>query len=136
MFERPDSINSPLRVLTSIFNAMRYRSRWRLYHDFSRYVAGSGIELWTVEVAFGERAFCVTTPDNPHHLQLRVSARSLLWLKENALNLLVQRLPADWRYVAFCDADVQFARPDWGDEIVHALQVWPVVQAWSEAFDL
>src|SRR4051812_39160506 len=126
MFERPDHVHEPLYVVTSVFNAIRYRSRWRLYQDFERMVENSGAILFTCEVAFGDRDFAVTQPDNPQHLQLRTATE--LWHKEKSLNLLVERLPSDWAYVSFVDADVVFARGDWANETIHALQHYDVVQ--------
>lgn len=134
LFRRPDKVSSPLYIVTVVFNAARWRTRWKLYQDFAKRVAESHAILYTVEVAFGERAFVVTEPDNPHHVQLRTSSE--LWLKENALNIGISRLPYDWRYVAWIDADVNFVRDDWADETLHALQHYDVVQVFSEAADL
>lgn len=133
-FSRPDQVPDPLYVVTMVSNPDRYRTRWKLYQDFAGMVECAGVRLITVEVAFGDREFTVTQPDNPDHVQLRT--RSVLWHKENALNLGFQRLPADWRYAAWVDADVRPARADWFNETVHMLQKHPVVQMWSEAVDL
>lgn len=134
MFRRPDSVDAPLYVVTTVFNPVRYRSRWKLYDDFAKRVAEAGAILYTAEIAYGERAFVLTEPGNPRHLQLRTGSE--VWLKENALNLMIQRLPLDWKYVAWIDADVAFMRDDWGNETLHQLQHHPVVQMWSEALDL
>ncbi len=133
-FSRPDRLDHPLHVVTVIFNSPRYRSRWKLFEDFQAQVEHSGSILTVLEVAFGDRAFVVTQPDNPRHIQLRTWHE--LWLKENAINLAVQRLPRDWKKVAWVDADVLFARSDWADETKHALEHWPVVQMWSQLHDL
>jgi hypothetical protein len=45
-----------------------------------------------VELAFGNRPFEVTDPDNPRHVQVRSGHE--LWHKENLVNLGVARLPA------------------------------------------
>jgi len=139
-FQRPDKIRTPLQVVTTVFNSARFRSRWKLMQDFMHMCENVGAELTIAEVAFGKREFALN-PDNAEHaamavryLQLRTSHE--LWLKENAINLAVQRLPADWEYVAWVDGDVTFARPDWADETVHALQHYPVVQMWTEAQDM
>lgn len=134
LFRRPDRLEGPLHVLTSVFDPQRYRSRWKLYKDFAKRVAEAGAVLYTVEVAFGRRAFAVTEAGNPHHIQLRTS--SMLWHKETALNLAARHVPDDGNPIALIDADVRFARDDWADETLHALQAHPVVQMWSEAFDL
>src|SRR4051812_49367686 len=98
-FRRPDQVSAPLYVVTPIFNPVRYRSRWKLYEDFARRVEQAGAILYTVEVAFGERAFAVTEAGHPRHIQLRTDHE--LWLKENIINVGVARLPHDWKYVAW-----------------------------------
>lgn len=134
MFERPDQIDHPLYVLTMVSNTYRWRTRWKLYEDFARMCHNAGGILYTCEVAYGDRAFAITQPDNPHHLQLRTTED--LWHKENALNLLLQRLPLDWQSVAWIDSDVKFLREDIFNETLHLLERYHVVQMWSEAYDL
>jgi hypothetical protein len=124
----------PLYVVAVVFNPARYRTRYRLFQEFRTYVEQSGARLFTVEVAFGDRGFLCTEKGHPLQLQLRT--HNELWLKENALNLGVQRLPDDWQYVAFVDADVTFARPDWVRETVEQLQHNKVVQMFSKSLDL
>jgi hypothetical protein len=130
---KPDRIDSPLYIVTAIVNPCRYRSRWALYHDFARHVASIGARLITVEVAYGRRGFAVTD-GGPGQVQLRT--RHELWHKENALNLGFSRLPSDWKYAAWVDADVTFLRPDIVEATVHALQHYDIVQMWSRGLDL
>jgi hypothetical protein len=52
------------------------------------------------------------------------------------VNLGISRLPKDWQYVAWVDADITFARPDWVAETIHKLQHHHVVQMFSVAQDL
>jgi len=134
-FQRPDRLPYPLYVVCPIFNAWRWRSRWRLYQDFEKRVADAGAILYTVEAAFGDRRFVVTEAGNPRHIQLRLNDHQDLWLKENLINIGVSRLPADWWAVAWIDGDVTFRRDDWANETLHALQHWPIVQMFSQAVD-
>src|ERR1044072_3781466 len=134
LFSRPDRLHDPLYVVTPVFNSPRFRTRWKIYEDFALRVERAGAILYTVELAFGNRDFAITTPDNPRHIQLRTSHE--IWLKENAINIGVSSLPWDWKYVAWIDADVSFVRNDWADETRHMLQHYKVVQMWTEAHDL
>lgn len=134
LFQRPDRIHEPLYVVTTVFNSPRFRTRWELYEDFRRMVKISGAILYTVEVAFGHRDFAVTQADDPTDLQL--STTSEIWIKENAINLGVQRLPRTWQYVAWVDSDIRPVRDDWDDEIIHALQHYAVIQPWTQSLDL
>jgi len=93
-----------LHVVTMLENPLRWRSRYSNYWMFERECQAARAILYTAEVAFGERHFEVTQASNPRHLQLRTTSE--IWHKENALNLLIQRLPAEAKYIAWIDADV------------------------------
>jgi hypothetical protein len=127
-------LNETLYVIAAVSNPWRYHSRYALYYDFEKHMAESGVKLLTVELAYGRRLHAVTQPDNPWHVQVRSPHE--LWHKENLINLGIQRLPPDWRYVAWIDADVTFARPDWAMETLQRLQHYHVVQLFGEAQDL
>lgn len=115
-------------------NPVRWRSRYANYQKFAKHVADSGAILYTCEIAFGGRAFEITQPDNPFHLQLRTTDE--LWHKENGMNLMMARLPADAKYIAWIDADVMFQRPDWAQETLHLLQHYDFIQMFSYAHDM
>lgn len=121
-------------VVTVISNTARYKSRYELYKKFEQMVKDSGANLFTVEVAFGDRPFEITQFGNPNHLQMRTFDE--LWHKENMINLGVQRLPAEAEYIAWIDADISFTRPDWLIETVQQLQHFQVVQMFQTAVDL
>lgn len=123
-----------LYVLTMLENPLRWRSRYNNYWAFQHHVENGNAELYTAEIAFGGRKFEITEPDNPRHLQLRTNAE--VWHKENALNLLAERLPKDAKYIAWIDADIQFTRPDWAQECLHLLQHYDVIQMFSRAQNL
>lgn len=123
-----------LWVVVSIFNPRRFESRIRLFREFEAYVHASGANLFVVEAAFGDRACEVTEPNNKMHLQLRTDVE--LWHKERLLNLGIQRLPKEARFVAWLDPDVHFSRHDWANETVHMLQHHPVVQMFGQAANL
>ncbi len=123
-----------LDVVAVVSNPVRYQSRYDLFRAFEAHVHDSGARLTVVEMAYGDRPFEVTGPDNPRHVQFR-SAHEL-WHKENLINLGIARLPRDARYVAWVDADLTFARPDWVQETLQQLQHFPIVQMFAEAHDL
>ncbi len=123
-----------LHVVTAIANPIRWESRLRLYRDFEQHMLDSGARLTVVECAYGERPFELA--GNPHVRHVPVRAKTLVWNKENLLNLGIARLPDDWKYVAWIDADVAFRKTGWASETVHALQQYDVVQPWSDCYDL
>lgn len=123
-----------LYVVTTVFNPMRYKSRYELYDKFAEGMGRLGANLVTVELALGDRPFELTRHDEVRHVQLRT--KDEFWLKESALNVGISRLPNDWKYVMWVDADVEFHRQDILEEVVHQLQHAAVVQCFEDAVDL
>ena len=123
-----------LHVIAVISNPVRYRSRYKLFKDFEKQISSCGAKLLVVECAYGDRPFEITSGDNKNHIQVRTSHE--LWHKENLINIGISRLPSDWKYVAWVDADITFARHDFACETVQQLQHFDIVQMFSHAIDL
>lgn len=124
-----------LHVIAVINNFVRFQRRYELYWKFKQHMEScKNVVLYTCEVAFGDRPFMVTSSDNPRHLQLRTEDE--LWIKENTINLMVQRLPLNWRYMAWIDADVEFLNKDFAIETIHALQHHRIVQMFETAINM
>ncbi len=126
--------NSDLHVIAVIQNPVRYRARYELYQQFAKEMEAAGVDLWTVELSFGERGKAVTK--NERTRQVHVKTLDELWHKENLINYGISCLPEDWKYVAWIDADVTFQRPDWVQETLQQLQHYHVVQMWETCVDL
>lgn len=116
-----------LHVAACYSNPFRWRARRELANDFRRHMQAShNVQLHMVELAYGDRPFEVSGPND---LQLRTKTE--LFHKENLLNLVVQRFPAGWEYGAIIDADFHFTRHDWALEAIHQLQHHSFVQLFS-----
>lgn len=124
-----------LHVVVPINNYVRYARRYELFEEFCEHMNNTpGIELYIVEVAFGERPFEVTRAHNPRHLQMR--SNTVMWHKEDMINHMVARLPRDWKYVAWIDGDIKFLNPNIAFETIHQLQHHAVVQMFQSAVNL
>jgi hypothetical protein len=124
-----------LHVITVISNPVRFHSRYELYNNFKKHMEASGAQLHTVELAFGDRPFEITRGGcGSNETQFRTFDE--LWHKENMINLALARLPTDWEYVAWIDADIMFQNPYWLAETVQQLQHHMVVQLFAQAVDL
>lgn len=131
-FHRPDTIDSPLYVISPIFNPIRYRARWKHYNNFEKHVVDSGARLFLIELSFGNREEVYKEERSEKITIIHIRTSHELWLKENLINVATQFLPKGWEYMAYIDADMQFARPDWVGETLHQLQHHPIVQMFSE----
>jgi hypothetical protein len=125
---------SQLHVISVISNPMRFASRYRLYREFDAHMRAAGVYHHTVELQFGDRPCEVTEPTLSNHVQLQSFEE--LWHKEAMINIGIAALPDDWEYVAWIDADVSFAHPNWAVETLHQLQHHMLVQLFSHAVDL
>jgi hypothetical protein len=92
------------------------------------------VELHIVEVAFGDRSHFASGHPNAYVTHYR--SFDELWHKENMINIGLSRLPSDWEYVAWIDADIHFARLDWVEETISQLQHYMFVQMFEDAVDL
>lgn len=126
--------SSLLHVITPIYNPQRWKSRIKLYEEFKDHMLESGVQLHTIECETGERPYVLNTDPRVHHVGVR--ARHPLWIKEPLINTMISRLPEDWKYVAWIDADVFFRKSGWAYETVHALQQYNIIQPWAECYDL
>jgi hypothetical protein len=128
------AVTDPLHVVTAFSNPMRWANRLRVHQDFEAHMLASGVKLTTVECAYGERPFELA--EDPRINRVRVRSKTIVWNKENLINLGIARLPHDWKYLAWIDGDIEFRKAGWAAETVHALQQYDVVQPWSDCYDL
>jgi hypothetical protein len=130
-------MNQNLYIITPIFNPFGFQSRYRLYRNFAKHMADSGAKLFTIEAAFGDKRFIVTSPRDPMNAQLRTD--QILWHKERLFNLALKHLlhvVPDARFIGWFDSDVTFINPDWVAEATHKLSHLSVIQPFSEAINL
>ncbi|MGA2408840.1 MAG: hypothetical protein ABSG46_00425 [Candidatus Binataceae bacterium] len=123
-----------LHVVTAIFNPIGWGSRVRLYSEFEKHMLASGVRLTTVECVLGDRPHVLGGEPGVNYVPVR--ANTLLWNKENLINIGISRLPEDWKYVAWIDADIKFRRPDWAAATINQLQQYEILQPWSDCYDL
>jgi hypothetical protein len=128
-----------LHVIAVVSNPVRFVSRYRLFRHFVDEMTRAGVHLTIVEHAFADRPFEVTSPYNPDHVQLRGRDGYEIWLKESLINVGVRHLSKtrpNWRKMAWIDADVSFARPDWATETLYGLDHYPALQPWTYSVDM
>lgn len=123
-----------LDVILVYSNPLGLRSRRRLFHLAERHMLDSGVRLTRIECAYGTLPFELE-PRSDAGL-VRVRAKTLVWNKENLINVAIKRLPSDWHSLAWIDADVVFRSPSWAADTLRALQHYPVVQPWGNCYDL
>src|SRR5581483_1029964 len=97
-----------LDVIAVYNNPVLWASRKRLHSDFEQRMLDSGVRFTTVECAYGDRPFELAP--HPHINRIQVRAKTWLWVKENLVNIGISRLPHNWKYVGWIDADITFRK--------------------------
>jgi hypothetical protein len=124
-----------LHLIIPYMNPWRWRTRRELTNEaILHFRDAPNIRLHVVEIAFGDRPFEVTVPEDIDSLQLRTQDE--IWHKENAINLMIARLPPDWKYAGYVDGDMHFTRYNWGLESIHLLQHYDFIQLFNSFTDL
>lgn len=106
-----------LWVITVYYNPCGYKSRRSTYDAFVQTMRDSGINVLTVECAFGDDPFELP----PLHDVIKIRSNSLLWQKERLINIGASYLPESCKYVAWVDCDVVFENQNWARETCELL---------------
>lgn len=115
-----------LYVILPYFNYCSYARRKQLFLEFvARYSAMPGVALIVVEAARQGKAFELPNPIPGVRAHFRVITHDPLWLKENLINIGVSRLPREWRYMAWIDADITFLNERWAEDTRNILAANP-----------
>lgn len=127
------AVASSLWVITVYYNPCGYQSRRSTYDTFIHTMRSSGINVLTVECAFGDDPFELP----PSHDVLTIRSNSLLWQKERLLNIGTAYLPDSCKYIAWIDCDVVFENPEWARQTCELLAgPCTVVQPWETCLRL
>ena len=126
-----------LHIVTAIANPIRWKSRIALARQaIAGWLSEPNVAVTLVECAYGGRGYDLADLAGPRVTHVPVRATTLAWNKENLLNIGVSRLPADAAFIATFDADIAFRKSGWASEVIAALDLYPVVQPWQNAYDL
>jgi hypothetical protein len=131
-------IEEKLNVIIVISNPCLYAKRYILLKEFVKRIEEEeeNVNLFIVELAYGDQKFIITNKNNKHHLQLKTQVP--LWHKENMINLGVKYLlPKDYKAFAWIDADIEFDSSSWALDTLKILNGYKdIVQLFSHCIDM
>lgn len=133
-----DPLEEKLNVIIVVSNPCLYARRYLLLKEFVQRIEDeeANVNLFIVEMVYGQQQFIVTDKKNKNHLQLRTATP--IWHKENMINLGVKYLlPADYKAFAWIDADLEFESSTWALDTLKILNgCKDVVQLFSHCVDM
>lgn len=127
--------DNTLHVIGVVSNPARWHSRIRLFKKWrDEMLKTPNVKLYVVEGVFGDHHGECAPEEGQDYQYMQVKLdRTELWLKENMLNIGVRNLfPKDWKYMCWCDTDIHFRNPNWAFESIKQMQIFHVLQPWSQ----
>jgi hypothetical protein len=138
VLENNDPIEEKLNVIAVISNPCLFVRRYILFKQFMQRMENEepNVNLYVVELIYGNQKFIITDSKNPQHLQIRTETP--LWHKENMINLGVRNLlPNSWKAFAWIDGDLEFESSTWALDTLKILNGYKdIVQIWSHCVDM
>lgn len=123
-----------LYVILPYFNFCDFKRRQQLFIDFiERLKYTPGIRIVISEAFLNSRTRLPNLPVFGHFV---FKTEDKLWLKENLVNLAVEKLPKNWKYMAWIDADIEFLNQNWVSETIDELQTSDIVQLFQTCVNL
>jgi hypothetical protein len=117
-------------TITAYFNPAGYERRLA---NYLRFRASHKGPLVVAELSNNGRFVLAEDRDTT---VIRVRAPDVMWHKEGLLNIALDNVPETAKYVAWLDCDVLFDRKDWQALAISELARAPLVQLFSDLFDL
>ena len=129
-FRRPPQ--ETLYVILPYFNFCGFKRRRSLFIDFVKQIQGEkGIRI-VVSEALGPDPL----PNMGTFGHFGFETDSPIWLKENLINMAIRRLPKDWKYMAWIDADITFLNQNWVRDTITELKSYDIVQMFQTCVNL
>jgi hypothetical protein len=136
--ENNEPLENKLHVIVVISNPCLFARRYILFKEFIQRMEleEPNVNLYLVELAYGNKRFFATDSNNKRHLQIRTEHP--LWHKENMVNVGIRKLlPPDWKAVAWIDADIEFENNTWAVDTLKILNgSKDIVQLFSHCVDM
>ena len=122
----------PLYVVLTYFNFCGFKRRQQLFIEFvNRIINTPGIR-----VVISESLGPDPLPKLPVWHHFTTKTQHPMWIKENLVNLAISKLPDDWKYIAWIDADVTFLNKNWVQDAISELHAYDIIQLFQTAVNL
>jgi hypothetical protein len=126
-----------LYIVTCVANPIGWDSRIRLARQaVNSWLTEPNVHVTLVECAYGSRDYDLADLASPRVNHIPVRANTMVWSKECLQNIGLRSLPSEARKVGLFDADITFRKQGWATETIRALDLYHVVQPWTNCIDL
>ena len=118
-----DDDSSYLYVILPYFNYCGSKSRKKLFMDFiNKYSKTTGIRICIGEAKINGGSYELPQSMSNIYSHIGITTNDCIWIKETLINIVISKLPSNWKYVAWIDADISFLNTNWVNETIIKLQ--------------
>jgi hypothetical protein len=127
-----------LWIATAVANPLHWGTRISLAKAaIASWLTEPNVNVVLTECLFGsDTDYLLSGLASDRVTHIGVRANTAAWAKENLLNLAIAKMPSTALKIATIDADVTWRQPGWALRTVQALNLYQVVQPWTQALDL
>jgi hypothetical protein len=126
-----------LYVILPYFNFCGSKSRKRLFIEFiNKYNKTPGIRICIGEAKLNGKTYELPQSMSNIYIHIGVVTNDCIWIKENLINLVINKLPVNWKYVAWIDADLTFLNTNWVNDTISKLQSNDVIQLFQTCINM
>lgn len=126
-----------LYIVACVANPLRWKSRVALARAaVADWLKERNVHVTLAECAYGSRGYELADLSSERFKHIPLRATTMAWSKENLLNIAIANLPPGAAKIVTLDADIVFRRDGWGTDTLAALDLYPVIQPWTFAYDL
>jgi hypothetical protein len=122
-------ITTDIAVITSVFNPVGFKQPRQNFDRFIARLEQDGVPWYAIELAFHDDPWWLPKAANIVHCR----SKSVLWHKENLLNVLAGKLPPEMKKIVWADNDLLFSTPDWWKKASEMLEEKILIQPYEEA---
>lgn len=126
-----------LYVILPYFNYCCFKKRTELFTNFVKeYKNYSGVRIVIVEGIVKDASEQLPDLSSDVFMHITIQLEDRIWIKENLINLGIKRIPSDWKYVSWIDADISFLNKNWVFDTLDLLQKSDIVQLFHSAVNM
>lgn len=141
--KKDDELDNSLTVIVVHYNPCQYERRAFLINDClsrlcdtrteqSQKPKAPQLHIVAVELTYDDRAPEVVPRDEMEIIRRRVSSRNIMWSKEQLINMAIERLPKNRRFISWMDSDIAIMEDNWVEATVQKLSQHP--KAFAQLF--
>lgn len=129
--------NNYLYVIVTYFNYCSSKSRNQLFMDFiNKYKNDPNIRICIAEAKLNSCSFQLPQTLSNIYMHIGITTNDYVWIKESLINLVVKKLPSNWKYIAWIDADLTFLNKNWVYDTIQLLKTTDVIQLYQTCINM